>query len=67
MYCELDAGNFSGVNVLMDWNAFASPSDGMKFDWNVRYLLNQAKQNLLEKFVVVHVEGNNYEQLVFIL
>lgn len=60
LYCELEAGNYSTVNALMDWNAIPKPNVITKYSWNTRHLLNEVKQNLLEKFVIG--QENDYEQ-----
>lgn len=65
MYGEIDAGNLSGVNMLMDWNTFSCSNNSVKSGWNTRHLLTQTKQSLLEKFMVVYVDENKCEQLVF--
>jgi hypothetical protein len=62
LYCELEAGNYSSVNALMDWTTIPKSKESIKFGWNTRHLLNEMKQNLLEKFVVNQTNESDYEE-----
>ena len=60
LYCELEAGNYSSVNALMDWTTMSKPQEKTKFGWNTRHILNEMKQSLLEKFVVSRANESDY-------
>lgn len=67
MYDEIDQGNFTSVSMLMDWNTVSNTNNnGTKSGWNTCHSLNQMKQNLMEKFVMVQMDKDITAQLVSI-